>query len=284
MKSRIVTGTIIGLTVVAAFFVPVKQFFTVFAVILGAIMTLEALKCTGLFRHTHFAVLVMLFAVATPFLGAQADEKYLIRATVAFVLLYFLLMIVSHDTANAKDAMTALGMVLYVGFSMVSWVRITLIRPSFTLIPGVATGNFFCALVLIIAWLTDVFAYFGGRFFGKHKLCPTLSPHKTVEGSVSGLIGAVVFSVVFAVVLQAVHGVKTSIVLFALMGAGLSVVSQCGDLFASLIKRTYDIKDYGSILPGHGGMLDRFDSVLPVAPVIMMIVGSDFIFSLLVTV
>ncbi len=119
-------------------------------------------------------------------------------------------------------------------------------------------------LIFIIAFGTDIFAYFTGMFLGKHKLCPNLSPKKTVEGAVGGVLGAVVCSILFGVFFLAEgHAVSPGFILMAAMG---SVMAQLGDLTASAFKRKMGIKDYGNLIPGHGGILDRFDSVLFVAP------------------
>lgn len=119
-------------------------------------------------------------------------------------------------------------------------------------------------LVFIIAFCTDIFAYFTGRFLGKHKLCPKLSPKKTVEGAVGGMIGAMIFSLMFGnFFLEPGHTMNVHFILMTLIG---SVISQLGDLSASAFKRKMGIKDYGNLIPGHGGILDRFDSVLFVAP------------------
>ena len=119
-------------------------------------------------------------------------------------------------------------------------------------------------LVFIIAFGTDIFAYFSGVFLGKHKLCPTLSPKKTVEGAIGGMIGALVFSLLFGnFFLEPGHAFNARFIIMILIG---SIVSMLGDLSASAYKRQMGIKDYGNLIPGHGGILDRFDSVLFVAP------------------
>lgn len=122
-------------------------------------------------------------------------------------------------------------------------------------------GSIYIWLVFIFAWVTDTSAYFSGYFFGKRKLIPEISPKKTVEGSIGGVIGTVIFTFCFAVF----AGEPNPFYFIPLAVIG-SMVSQLGDLFASAIKRKYDVKDYGSIIPGHGGVLDRFDSILFTAP------------------
>lgn len=129
-------------------------------------------------------------------------------------------------------------------------------------------------LVLLPAFCTDIFAYFTGVLFGKHKLCPYLSPKKTVEGAVGGIVGSVVCCGLFGRFLFPILNGIYSIVLpdmtihCIVIGLIGSVMAQCGDLTASAYKRKMGIKDYGSLIPGHGGVMDRFDSVLFTAPMV----------------
>lgn len=116
-------------------------------------------------------------------------------------------------------------------------------------------------LVFIFAWGSDTCAYFAGMFFGKHKLIPEISPKKTVEGAVGGVLGTVALTLVFARYFQEPNPMY--FIPLAMIG---SSVSQIGDLFASAVKREFGIKDYGNLIPGHGGILDRFDSILFTAP------------------
>lgn len=124
-------------------------------------------------------------------------------------------------------------------------------------------GSIYIWLIFIISFGTDTFAYLGGRFFGKRKLWPEISPNKTIEGSVSGVIGSIVLTIIFAVFIKA-----GPIYLFVILAVIASIASQIGDLIASKIKRTVKLKDYGKIMPGHGGVLDRFDSIIFGAPII----------------
>ncbi len=132
-------------------------------------------------------------------------------------------------------------------------------------------GKYLLCLIFFSAWISDSCAYFAGRAFGRHKLAPVLSPKKTVEGSIGGIAGSSVSCLIAAVVLRALHPTEQYLAVFALIGAVGSVISQIGDLAASAIKRTRGIKDYGSIIPGHGGMMDRFDSGIFTAPVVYLL-------------
>ena len=127
--------------------------------------------------------------------------------------------------------------------------------------------NRFVWLVVIAAFGSDICAYFTGYFLGKHKMAPNLSPKKTVEGAVGGLIGSTALCALFAFFLM-----KTSIAVCALIGLVGGAAGMAGDLTASAFKRKMGIKDYGKLIPGHGGIMDRFDSVMFVAPVIYYII------------
>ena len=134
-------------------------------------------------------------------------------------------------------------------------------------------GVYFVILTLFGPWVSDVFAYLTGRFLGKHKLIPSISPKKTVEGMIGGMVFTAVFTVLYgSLLMHIVDDVQTANYFpLAFAGAGLSAVAQIGDLIMSYIKRKYGIKDFGRLLPGHGGILDRFDSVLAVAPFMLLL-------------
>lgn len=115
-------------------------------------------------------------------------------------------------------------------------------------------------LIFVIAWMTDTFAYFSGYFLGKHKLIPAISPKKTIEGSIGGVIGSSLSCIVFGYIFG------FNLIHMGIIGLIGSTIAQIGDLFASSIKRFLEVKDYGKLIPGHGGILDRFDSIILTAP------------------
>lgn len=128
-------------------------------------------------------------------------------------------------------------------------------------------------LVYIGTWGSDTFAYCVGCLFGKHKAFPVLSPKKSVEGCIGGVVGTALITGIYAACLNHfVDGVEVSVVVFVVIGVLASVVSQIGDLAASALKRNYEIKDYGKLIPGHGGILDRFDSIMFTAPLVYLMV------------
>ncbi|MBQ0018142.1 MAG: phosphatidate cytidylyltransferase [Clostridiales bacterium] len=122
-------------------------------------------------------------------------------------------------------------------------------------------------IVIIASFGSDIMAYFTGMLLGKHKLAPNLSPKKTIEGAVGGVVGAGLFCLVFGLI---VDGPGMGLLLYFVLGAVTGAVSQCGDLTASAFKRKMGIKDYGNLIPGHGGIMDRFDSVIFTAPFVYM--------------
>lgn len=129
-------------------------------------------------------------------------------------------------------------------------------------------GKYLIWLVFIIAFATDTFAYFIGTYLGKTKLCSNISPKKTVEGSIGGIFGSLLVCILYGIYLNEFQNISISLVHFIILGIFASIISQFGDLTASLIKRNYGIKDFGKIFPGHGGILDRFDSIIFVAPAV----------------
>lgn len=129
-------------------------------------------------------------------------------------------------------------------------------------------GVFTVWLVFICAWGCDTCAYCVGMLIGKHKMAPKLSPKKSVEGGVGGVVGAALIGVLYALAINHWGNAGVSAVSFAVIGAVGGMISQVGDLAASAIKRNHNIKDYGKLIPGHGGILDRFDSVIFTAPII----------------
>ena len=132
-------------------------------------------------------------------------------------------------------------------------------------------GQYLFIMCFMAAWITDIFAYFSGMLFGRHKLSPIISPKKTVEGSIGGIVLCSASFVLYGLLLNAFLSVSINLMFLAVLGFFSSLVSQLGDLIASAIKRNHGTKDYGSIFPGHGGVLDRFDSIIAVSPVLYII-------------
>ena len=192
------------------------------------------------------------------FAGFFADKFGL--AFYGAIFLFMIALVFLWGKCNSKEVLISGMATLYITSAVLSLVILRLKYHSFMLF-----------LPFIIAWLSDTGAYFTGYFLGKHKLCPKMSPKKTVEGAIGGVVFAGIATFVY---LGFVYGNFTAGFswMAILIGSIGSVVSQVGDLAASCIKRDFDKKDYGSLLPGHGGLMDRFDSVLFSAPYVLLIV------------
>ena len=140
------------------------------------------------------------------------------------------------------------------------------------LIRDLEYGEWFVWLPFL-AWVCDTFAYLTGRAFGKHKLCPKLSPHKTIEGAVGGFFGVVIAAGLYGYFLSSFTEYNERVIFACLaIGASCGIFSQLGDLMASGIKRDRGIKDYGKLIPGHGGIMDRFDSVIFITPIVYYLI------------
>ena len=126
--------------------------------------------------------------------------------------------------------------------------------------------------VLLASWGSDIFAYLIGKNIGKHHFTE-ISPNKTVEGSVAGIVGAIVISLIYTVIMNNIYNMQISLVMVAIIILILSFIGQIGDLTASAVKRYCGIKDFSELIPGHGGMLDRIDSVILVAPFAYILLG-----------
>jgi phosphatidate cytidylyltransferase len=137
-------------------------------------------------------------------------------------------------------------------------------------------GIYFLIFAFFCAWMTDTFAYFVGSKLGKHKLCPNISPKKSVEGAIGGVVGAILLNVLLLFIFKRFFfesDSQLSYITVIFLSLILSVISMFGDLAASTIKRNFGIKDFGKLLPGHGGIMDRFDSALFVMPVLYSVIS-----------
>ncbi|MBO4987534.1 MAG: phosphatidate cytidylyltransferase [Lachnospiraceae bacterium] len=191
------------------------------------------------------------------------DETLVLLWAVLFFLCVMGVYVLTFPKYHANQIMAAYFCVLYapVMFSFIYRIRM------------MEYGIYLVWMVFIASWISDTFAYFTGVLLGKHKLAPVLSPKKSVEGSIGGVAGSALAGALFGYLFSAKVGQEVNlIVVCAVLGALGSVISQIGDLAASAIKRNQDIKDYGTLIPGHGGIMDRFDSVIVTAPIIYFLV------------
>ena len=269
MLKRILTGVIaFCFVLVPVLFFADTVIFPIAIALCGVIATYEILHCVGLHKNLCICCPLYLMVAVLPFgMRYLSEEALLLVPLCVCIPLLFLLAaaVFSHGKADIRDVSASFVLWLYtlLGFSGLIFIH-----------DFVAGGRYFYLLAFVGAWVTDTFAYFTGMLLGKHKLIPDVSPKKTVEGAVGGVVFCILafvgFGLLYNLFWVADGGRALPLWLMAIMGLLVSVVSQVGDLSLSLLKRKYGIKDFGKIFPGHGGVLDRFDSVLAVS--IMLIV------------
>ena len=197
--------------------------------------------------------------------GVFGDEKYLPLLIVGFLIILLALYVFGFPKHNSEQITMIFFGLFYVAFTLSCIFRLRISNQ----------GAYTVWLIYIASWGADTSAYLVGRKIGRHKIVPVLSPKKSLEGFIGGVIGSVLIGVIYALIfmeqLKAVF--PDPIVAFITICAVASIVSMIGDLAASAIKRDKQIKDYGRLIPGHGGILDRFDSVIFIAPIVYYLVG-----------
>ncbi len=270
MLKRIITGAVLVLILVPALIYYNTPATPILWALIAAISVWETAGCVGLTdaadtKGRGLTVLLCALGAAFPVVqyvvggGSEVGVKYApILLVAAFLAVYLLYAcgVFGFIKPNLSPLSELFLMLVYVSAASVSVVAIT----------QSAYGGLILPIVFLGSWITDSFAFFCGSFFGKHKLIPKISPKKTVEGSIGGVVFCGIFCAVYGFVIDSVTELSVNYVALLITGLLLSVVSQIGDLNASYIKREHGIKDFGSIFPGHGGMLDRFDSVIASAP------------------
>lgn len=260
MMQRIISGMIL---MAVLFAVVILNLFFPFGMnlavgIITAIMMFELLSVFQLQKNLFFLIPTLAFAFCIPLI---TNMYWLGACCVAYLFILSVLMIATHEKVSFVNWAAAIGMVFFITLAMSTLVGI---RDN-----SLGHGAFYIFIVIMASWVADAGAYFAGSFFGKHKLCPTLSPKKTIEGVFGGFILNIIAMIVFGLCYNWIFyggALKISYLSLVIIGLACTVVSIAGDLMFSFIKRSFSIKDYGHIIPGHGGFLDRFDSVIFVAP------------------
>ena len=283
MKTRIITAIVGILVLIGVLFTFDTLVFNFVIAAITLIAIHEVFKALGFGRKDWpmYAVFVP-YTLLIMLSSYQVWRRLVMPASFLMVLFFGIYLVVRNaqvDFAKASGLVMFSGIVI---FCFYSFIRLKELLPVETY--GY-DAMFFILLILCFAWGGDTAAYFAGRAFGRHKLAPIVSPHKTVEGAVGGVLGSMAAGCVLTLVyslLSAKYNVisiqvqpKHYLVLLG-MGAVASVLGILGDLFASSVKRQVGIKDYGTIFPGHGGILDRFDSVMFIAPFVSIAVRYFF--------
>jgi phosphatidate cytidylyltransferase len=247
MGTRVITGVVGGLFIgLVTYFGGYLYDFVYFGITCIAIYELSKTFFNNSFGYGG---LINYMLAVVIFCSKLTDNLHLINFILFIYLSVNFLLFVFNKNVDVK----IMSLIIFIGSYVVFFMYHMILLNS----------SVFVWLVYIIAFGTDTFAYFTGKIFGKHKLYPQVSPNKTIEGAIGGVIGCTLISIVYFNYL----GINKYIYII-IFSISASIFSMVGDLTASKIKREFKIKDFGSYLPGHGGILDRFDSVLFVAPIV----------------
>lgn len=234
--------------------------------IISALCVHELVNASNLTRHWALHIPSLVVAALIPFAQFVNMGTFILYCLYSMVM--FLSLIIYHKTISFKELAIIYSMSVMIPSALQSIVSTRALSHQH--------GMFYAMVAVLAAWIPDVGAYLTGTFFGKHKLCPDISPKKTVEGAVGGMIFSMAAMVLIGMFFSFIYygGEKqANYIALMLIGLGGAVTSMVGDLSFSLIKRSCGVKDFGQLIPGHGGMLDRFDSVIFTAPYVYILVS-----------
>lgn len=273
MKQRLISAAVgVPLAIIVIFF-----YDTILLNIAMAAVTLiavyEIFVATKYVNNRGLVCISFLFAAFVPFFHIARLRILSEAFCFAFIFVLFIFLLANHRTMRFEQIGTVFTITLLLAFSFSCMVFTRDLYGRNQLTSNI--GMFYIVLIFAGAWITDAGAYFVGIFFGKHKLSPEISPKKTIEGAIGGIVSTLTFFLIAALVYRAyvlAIGQTITVHFVSLAAAALlsSVAAILGDLSASLIKRECKIKDFGNILPGHGGVMDRFDSMMFVAPMLFI--------------
>ena len=284
MKIRAITSVVIIISIVPLILFSHYFIYPIILAALGVTAVYELLKVIGVSKKIGLTLPAYLFAAAFPVIPFFTDREFtkeiallsgedsiknilLLLAGALLVYLFYLMGAAVFSKGKVPFSKIA-EIFTTVTYVVVSFTSLSIIRYFDKSLVGMLQ----LGLVFIVAWICDVFAYLVGSLFGKHKLIPEVSPKKTVEGSIGGIVFAAFAYLLYGFIVdKVVDTIDVNYLFLGIFGTLLSVVSQIGDLIASLIKREYGVKDYGKLFPGHGGVMDRFDSVLAVSSILLIL-------------
>ena len=262
LKARVLTA-IIGVPIIILILLAPVYVITGVVMVASCIGLYEYYRAVGLMKHKCLCFMGYLAAIVI-----SMGTIYPASISLVLVYIYVVALFVMMLSGGGKITLKDLGLLVF------GLIYIPYFLSHICYIRSMENGNFYIWLVFLGAFLTDSCAYFAGCCLGRHKLCPKISPKKTVEGAIGGTLGGGLSFVLFGVIVNIFFGKylggQLNLWLLFLLGLIVAVASQIGDLAASAIKRQFEIKDFGSCLPGHGGILDRCDSIILVAPIIFL--------------
>jgi phosphatidate cytidylyltransferase len=256
MKTRIISGAVFVVIVAIVFFLTPAIVTAIVVALMSALASYELLYTTGLVKNLRLNVYSAVMAVLVTMVSQYAAYSIFFF----IILLYWMLLFSEVLLSSGKIPVAEIGCCL------ISGLIIPLLMSALVRIRGGQNSNTVMFIPFIMAFFSDTGAYFIGVFFGKHKMCPNISPKKSWEGFVGGIVVAILGMVVYCLIVDNFFGYSVNYVLAVIYGLVGSIGSVVGDLTMSVIKRQAGIKDYGKLIPGHGGILDRFDSVIITAP------------------
>jgi len=266
MKQRIIAA-IIMIPAVVLVLLAGKTALVVAAALIALMSVYEICAAYGFNKIEKLPVLIyimlsvpIVFVVKSGVIIDKTGLDLLLLILTAYIMLGFILMLIFNEKVKMRDMFSSL---------LVSCLLVYFLSYAVKIRTEKELGAYLIWAILVGACFTDTFALFGGKFFGKRKLAPKISPKKTVEGSVSGVIGSVIMMMAYGFIVTLINKDITANYLYlAFLGLLTSIFAQIGDLSLSAIKREAGIKDYGNLIPGHGGVLDRLDSIIFVSPVV----------------
>ena len=266
MLTRIITGAVALVIFIPALFFSHTIIFDIIIALISLFGTLELLKCVGLAKKYLIVAPSCAVAFIVPLLIRYIRHEAIVLIVVAYLFYLLYASVFARKNISTSD----------IALSFFATVYVTIAFTSILVARNLEHGDIIYLMIFIGAWITDTFAYFTGRFFGRHKLMPNISPKKTVEGAIGGVVFCSLSFVLYGFIISAMQrfDAEPYYIILAVAGVFTAVIAIFGDLLASAIKRNYNVKDFGTVFPGHGGILDRFDSVMAVAPIIMIIGAS----------
>lgn len=275
MRQRLISAAF-GVPLIAAVLLLYNTVVLNIVVALIAILALyEVFVAMHYIKSRGLAAACFIYTAILPFFNISHMRLIVLTCSYFFILVLFGLLMRYHAGLRLEQIGTAFMLTIMISLAFTS---IVFLRDIFAVKACTSFDSlFYLALIFIGAWITDAGAYFVGRFLGKHKMAPKISPKKTIEGAVGGVVCSMVLFPVAGLLYQSyaafVHTpVTVNYPLLVLMGFLSALAAIFGDLIGSVIKRECQIKDFGHILPGHGGIMDRFDSVMFVAPLMYVLV------------
>ena len=255
-KTRLLSGIVLVIIAFATIFLGGDVLFATLLII-SLIGVSELYKVVKI-EKAPLGIVGYIGVVAYYFLIRAQKKEDLMMFAIILLILVMAVYVFAFPKYVSEQVMTAYFGVFYVAI-MLSYIYQTRLLKD---------GLFLVGLVFLCSWGCDTCAYCVGMLIGKHKMSPVLSPKKSVEGAVGGVVGAALLGAVYAAVVGSHLEAENPVITYAIICAVGALISMVGDLAASAIKRNHNIKDYGTLIPGHGGIMDRFDSVIFTAPVI----------------